>query len=167
MATVAAGKSAPAFELAATNGKTYSLREALNSGPLLAAFLKVSCPTCQYTFPFLERLHQQLRSAGAAKAQVWGIAQNPAPHARDFTREYGVTFPMLIDDEPFEISRAYALTIVPSIFLITSDGRVQVASDGFCKADLLEIHRSLAALTSASLPPLFQPREQVPEFKPG
>jgi peroxiredoxin len=167
MAMVAAGKRAPTFELASTNGRTYRLREALERGPVLVAFFKVSCPTCQYAFPFLERLYQQFRHAGTEGATVWGIAQDPAAHAEEFARKLGVTFPVLIDDKPYRISGEYALTYVPSIFLISPDGYVQVASDGFSKRDLTKIHKLLADHWPINPPPLFSSGEQVPEFKPG
>jgi peroxiredoxin len=134
---------------------------------VVVAFFKASCPTCQYTFPFLERLYQQFRHAGTVGAHVWGIAQDAAQSAREFAREFGVTFPVLIDDHPYDVSREYSLTHVPSIFLINPEGYVQVASDGFSKRDLLEIHKLLAVHWPVSPPPLFRPGEQVPEFKPG
>ena len=68
MSVLNAGKSAPHFGLIALDGKKYSLQEGLKHGPVLAAFFKVACPICQYTFPFLERLYQQLRSSGV---QIW------------------------------------------------------------------------------------------------
>ena len=60
MSTVAVGRQAPPFELSSMEGKTHSLENLLAKGPVLAAIFKVSCPTCQYTFPFLERLYRQL-----------------------------------------------------------------------------------------------------------
>jgi thiol-disulfide isomerase/thioredoxin len=99
MPTVAAGKTAPPFDLASMDGKGYSLRDALAQGPVLAAFFKVSCPTCQYTFPFLERLYQQFR---AQNVQLWGISQDTARDSQRFAKTYGVTFPILIDEEPYE-----------------------------------------------------------------
>ena len=53
MPTLSAGKTAPTFQLATTTGERLSLPEALADGPVLLAFFKVSCPTCQFTFPFL------------------------------------------------------------------------------------------------------------------
>lgn len=167
MSTVSAGKRAPVFELAATGGRTYRLREALERGPVLVAFFKVSCPTCQYTFPFIEHLYQQFRHAGTEGAAVWGIAQDPADHAEEFARKFGVTFPVLIDDKPYSVSREYALTYVPSIFLISQEGYVQVACDGFSKRDLTEIHKLLADHWPINPPPLFPSGLRVPEFKPG
>jgi peroxiredoxin len=165
--TIKAGEAAPPFALSATDGKTRSLQGARAQGPLLAAFFKVSCPTCQYTFPFIERLCQQLRTAGAPDVQIWGIVQDDASSGLRFAKEYGVTFPILVDDEPYETSRAYGLNYVPTLFLIAPDGRVEITCDGFAKAELIAIHKWLAAHFSVKLPSLFRPADGVPEFKPG
>ena len=58
MAALTAGMKAPEISLPAVDGKTFSLQDVLKKGPVLAAFLKVSCPVCQYTFPFLEDITQ-------------------------------------------------------------------------------------------------------------
>src|SRR5437762_3211700 len=122
MSTVAAGKTAPSFNLASTDGNAYSLRDALARGPVLAAFFKVSCPTCQYTLPFLERLYQQFR---AQNLQLWGVSQDTARDSQRFAKTYGVTFPILIDEEPYETSQEYGLEYVPTLFLIAADAQVQ------------------------------------------
>ena len=164
MSVIRVGKSAAPFGLTATDGKNYSLQEALKSGPALAAFFKVSCPTCQYTFPFLERIHQQLRGNGA---QIWGIAQDGVKDSQRFARDYKVTFPILIDDKPYRVSREYGLEYVPTLFLIAPDGSITLESEGFTKRDLIAIHKSLAQALSAPVGELFSPRESVPEYKPG
>jgi peroxiredoxin len=164
MSILKVGEPAPRFELAAIDGRKYSLQEGLKNGPVVAAFFKVACPTCQYTFPFLERLYKQLCSSGV---QIWGIAQDGVKDSQRFAREYSVTFPILIDDYPYQISREYGLEYVPSIFLITPDGCIAIESEGFAKRDLLEMQKSLAPTLSASAGALFRPSEKVPEFKPG
>jgi len=164
MPVLKAGKSAPSFGLNATDGKGYSLQEALKQGPVLAAFFKVTCPTCQYTFPFLERLYQQLRSSGV---QIWGISQDGLKDSQRFARDYSVAFPILIDDYPYRVSREYRLEYVPSLFLVAPDGSITIESEGFVKRDLLEIQKSLAQALSASVGALFSPKENVPEYKPG
>ncbi len=58
MAALEPGTTAPDFTLPAMDGKQFSLREALARGPVLAAFFKISCPTCQYAFPFLQRIYE-------------------------------------------------------------------------------------------------------------
>jgi peroxiredoxin len=165
--TIAKGELVPPFSLKATDGKTLGLKEALGHGPVLAVFFKVSCPTCQFSLPFIERLYQQLRAAGGAGSQVWGVSQDNAENSMRFMKEYGVTFPVLIDPEPYETSQAYGLSYVPTVFLIAPDGRVEMASDGFSKSDLLAIHKKLSERATNKIPPLFQPADRVPEFKPG
>ena len=164
MATLSAGQSAPSFELATTTGRPLSLAEGLAKGPVLLAFFKVSCPTCQFTFPFLERIYQQLSGKGV---QVWGVVQDKAPDAARFAATYKVTFPILVDDAPYSVSRQYGLSYVPTLFLVDPDGRISIASEGFAKADVLAIQRSLAESLSATPPTLFLPAEKIPEYKPG
>ena len=164
MSTIGRGQTAPNFELPGLDGKTHSLREALTHGPILLAFFKVSCPTCQYTFTFVERLYLQFRQNGI---QVWAISQDNAPANQAFVPEFGITFPILIDDYPCEASRTYGVKFVPTIFLIKSDGKVELMSDGFAKGDLLAIQKWFAKHFSSDAAPLFLPSERVPEFKPG
>jgi peroxiredoxin len=164
MPLLRAGKSAPHFQLLTTKGERLSLPEALVRGPVLLAFFKVSCPTCQFTFPFLQRLYVQLREQGV---QVWGIVQGKAEDGARFAATFRVTFPILIDDSPYKISRAYGLTHVPTLFLVQPDGRIEISGEGFCKAEVLAIQQSLAQSLSATPPALFLPTERIPEFKPG
>jgi peroxiredoxin len=164
MSVLQAGKPAPQFSLNAIDGRNYALQEGLKNGPLLVAFFKVACPTCQYTFPFLERIYQQLRTAGV---QVWGVSQDGLKDSERFARERSVTFPILIDDYPYAVSRAYRLEEVPSLFLIAPDGAVAIASEGFAKQDLIAMQQSLARSLSVPAAALFQPKEKIPDFKPG
>src|SRR2546427_9954549 len=116
MTKVLAGHQAPTFALNGTNGQPFSLADALRKGPVVAAFFKISCPVCQFTLPFLERLYKRYGSDGVA---FLGISQDDARDTKDFAKEFGVTFPMLIDDEDgYLVSNAYGLTNVPTIFLI-------------------------------------------------
>ncbi|HEV2177926.1 MAG TPA: TlpA disulfide reductase family protein [Terriglobia bacterium] len=164
MPTSTALKMAPALDLPGAEGSRYALREALGRGPVLLGFFKVSCPTCQYAFPFIERIHQQLGRSGA---QVWGVSQDSAADTRRFATEFGVSFPLLIDEKPYDASRRYGVHFTPTLFLVTPDGQVALASDGFVKSDLLEIQKWLGKHYSVAPPALFLPQERVPEFKPG
>ena len=95
MAALTAGTKAPDFELKALDGKTFVLSEELARGPVVLAFFKVSCPTCQYAFPFLERLE---RSYGHKAVRIIGVSQNAPRETEAFAKEFGVTFPVLLDD---------------------------------------------------------------------
>jgi peroxiredoxin len=165
MTHIVAGNTAPGFSLKALDNKEYSLNKLLEGGPVVAAFFKISCPVCQFTSPFLERLYKRYGGDGVT---FLGISQDDARSTADFAKEYGATFPILIDDEKgYAVSNAYGLTSVPTIFLIDTDGTVKVSSMGFDKKDLETVAANLGARKKMSLAPLFRPDEVVPANKPG
>ena len=165
MTHIVAGNRAPGFSLKSLDNKEYSLNALTDRGPAVAAFFKVSCPVCQFTFPFLERLYKRYGGDGVT---FLGISQDDARATTKFAKEYGVTFPILLDDENgYLVSNAYRLTNVPTVFLIDTDGTVKISCMGFDKNDLESIAASLAERNKISLAPLFRPDEIVPANKPG
>jgi peroxiredoxin len=164
MAALPAGAKAPAFRLQSTDGKKFSLADALRKGPVVAAFFKVSCPTCQFTAPFLERLHE---TYGGEKFTLWGISQDDAADTREFLQEFDVEFPALVDENSYPVSNQYGITNVPTVFLIAQDGKIQESSVGFAKKDLERMAAAAAAATSAPPTSFFKPGEVIPDFKPG
>ena len=161
---IESGHSAPGFFLKALDGKECSLQELLERGPAVVAFFKISCPVCQFTFPFLQRLHERYAGEGAT---VIGVSQDDVRDTKEFNKEYGVTFPTLVDSEGYPASNAYGLTSVPTIFLIAPDGKVKVSCMGFSKSDLEKIASELSLYKKMQAAPLFRTNEIVPAFKPG
>jgi peroxiredoxin len=166
MTHVTAGQTAPGFSLKGLDGKSYSLEALREKGPVVAALFKISCPVCQFTFPFLQRLYERYGSDGVT---FLGISQDDAKATAAFAREYGITFPMALDEKEkgYPASNAYGLTNVPTIVLIDEDGTVRVSSTGFVKADLEKIAAELAERRKIAPAPLFRPNESVPANKPG
>jgi peroxiredoxin len=164
MTNIVAGQNAPAFTLSGLDGKSYALNALAQGGPVVAAFFKVSCPVCQFTFPYLERLYRRYGGDGVT---FLGISQDDARATKEFAREYGLTFPMVIDESGYPASNAYGLTMVPTIFLIGTDGKVQVSSMGFDRKDLESIAGSLAERKKMAGVPLFRPEEKIPDSRPG
>jgi len=158
------GQKAPTISLKTTSGSQVSLDEALRRGPVLAAFFKVNCPTCQFTFPFLERLYE---TYGDSKFTLWGISQNDVRDTREFCQEFAIRFPVLVDEHGYPASNEYGITNVPTLFLISSAGKIQETSVGFVKADLEKIASEAARATGSPSAPLFRPGEVIPESKPG
>jgi peroxiredoxin len=165
MAALTVGAKAPDFELKAMNGQRFSLQEALGSGPVVLAFFKISCPTCQYAFPFLQRLH---KAYGQKGVKLLGVSQNNTKDTAAFAKEFGVTFPILLDDtEKYPVSNAYGLTNVPTIFWIAQDGEIEVSSVGWVKAEFEEINRKMAEAGKITPAVMFKPSEDVRDFRAG
>lgn len=165
MAALATGVKAPEFELETSDSKQFSLMAELANGPIVLAFFKVSCPTCQYAFPFLERLHRAYKNNGV---KLVGVSQNDAKETAAFTKEFGVTFPILLDDtRKYPVSNAYGLTNVPSVFWIAQDGEIEVSSVGWVKADFEQINRKMAEAGKIAPAAVFRAGEDVRDFRAG
>jgi peroxiredoxin len=165
MAALIAGTSAPDFELQTMDGKQFSLRDALANGPVVAVFFKISCPVCQYAFPFLERIY---KAHGGKKLTIVGVSQNERKDTAAFAKEYGVTFPILLDDTTtYPVSNAYGLTNVPSIFWIGQDGEIEISSVGWDRKEIEEINRKAAEINGQGPKMVFRSDEQVPDHRPG
>lgn len=163
MAALNNGSHAPQVALPDLKGKTVILSEKLKHGPVVLAFFKISCPVCQYTFPMLERLH-----CAYPKAAIYGVSQNSAKDTVRFCREFGIKFPILVDDpSTYTASNAYGLTNVPSIFYVGQDGTIEAACVGWSKADVEEIGRRLGAAQRVPVVAIFKPGEQVTDFQAG
>lgn len=166
MPALEAGVAAPEIRLPQIDGGEFSLSQARKRGPTVAAFFKVNCPVCQLAFPYLERIYKAYGASG--KFAFVGVSQNDAGDTKDFIRRYGTTFPMLLDDtRKYPASNAYKLTNVPSIFLISPEGEVELSSVGWSKQDMEELNRRLAEISAVKPVALFKPGEQVPDYKPG
>ena len=75
MAALTVGTKAPEFELKAMDGRRFILSDELAHGPVVLAFFKVSCPTCQYAFPFL--CHWNIRLFSFSRSTI-GARNNSA-----------------------------------------------------------------------------------------
>ncbi len=165
MPALMAGTAAPDFTLETMDGRKFSLAEARKRGPVVAAFFKISCPVCQYALPFLERIH---RSHPREKAVIVGISQDDKASTAAFMREYGITFPVLLDDtRTYPASNAYGLTNVPTIFYIEPSGEIEITSVGWSRPDIEEINSRIAAVEKVPLTPVFRRGEEVSDFRAG
>lgn len=165
MAALTTGAKAPDFTLPTMDGKTFSLQEALSRGPVVAAFFKISCPVCQYAMPFIERIYQAYKSQNVS---IVGVSQNGKKDTLAFMKEYGLTFPVLLDDtSTYPVSNAYGLTNVPTIFWIAQDGEIEISSVGWEKKAVEDINRKAAEASGNGPKPVFRAGESVADFRAG
>jgi peroxiredoxin len=165
MAALAAGVQAPDFSLPTVEGKAVSLHEALKKGPVVLAFFKVSCPVCQYAFPFFERIFQANRES---KVSFIGVSQDKAKDTEAFMKQFGITFPVALDDpKHYAVSNAYGLTNVPTLFYIEPNGEIEISSVSWSKVEVEAVNAKLAALRQQTPAMLWRKGEDVREFRAG
>ncbi len=152
------GDRAPEVTFRTPGGKPVTMLDLLSESGVMLAFFKVSCPVCQYTLPFLERIH---KGGAATSIKFYAISQDDAEATAEFADEFGVTFPSLIDDErSYQASNAFGISMVPTMFLVSQDRTIQWTSAGFSREDLEDL--ALRMDTK-----VFRAGESVPDFRPG
>ncbi len=152
---LSAGDQAPGFELKDIEGADQTLEQLKAHKPALVAFFKASCPVCQLTLPFLERM-----SAGGI--EMAAVSQDDRQTTEQFRSRFGVRFRTLLDESKkgYPASNAYGIVSVPSLFLVEPDGRISLAVAGFSKKDMELIGER------AGVAP-FRGDEPVPVWKAG
>jgi peroxiredoxin len=165
MAALTAGTQAPQFELPTMDGNKFSLQDALSRGPVLAVFFKISCPVCQYALPYFQRAY---KAYGQKNVSIIAISQNEKSETAQFMKKYGLTMPVLLDErKSFPVSNAYGLTNVPTAFWISEDGTIEISSVGWSRKDFEEMVRKAASVTGDGVRTIFQPAEQIADFRAG
>ncbi len=153
---LSAGARVADFRLKRLDGGESTLTDILASGPAVLAFYKVSCPVCQLTLPYLERIQ------ASGRLPIFAISQDDAEDSRDFNRRFGVTMPTLLDTEEsgFPVSNAFGISSVPTLFLVEPDGAVARVVEGWQKKEIEKLG------AEAGVNP-FQKGDPVPDWKAG
>lgn len=148
------GTRAPEVGFTRADGTRVGLEELKAGGPVLLAFYKVSCPTCQLALPFLERL----RGAGMG---VYFVSQNPPAKAASFDQDFGTRTELFdTEDDGYAASNAFDLTHVPTLYVVEPEGEISFSSVGFFRSELAELGARVGR-------EIFRAGERVPEAKSG
>jgi peroxiredoxin len=109
----------PEFAGVTSEGKNASLA-GLRGRVILLNFWATWCQECRTEMPMFEQLHRELSAQGLA---VVGInAREGTPTIRDYAKDLGLTFPLILDPKG-KINTAYGVIGLPTTFLIGRDGR--------------------------------------------
>ena len=163
-----AGSAAPDTRFRTPEGGSLSTADVIAAGdglPVLLAFFKTSCPVCQLTWPYLQRLHE---AYGGRSMRVVGVSQNDAASSRAYYAAYGAaSFDLLLDPEPtFVASNAFNVESVPLLVLLAADGTIEDTFAGWSKKRMEALGARFAS-TSVPLVPVIPPGDPVREFSPG
>jgi peroxiredoxin len=157
------GALAPHFTLLGLDGREYSLPSDRGDEPLLLAFFRVKCATCDVAYPYLNRL----RDTYAGGWQLWSVCQDDPRRAADYSKKFALAHPVLLDGAELEVSRLYDPPSTPALYLIGGDGRIEFTSEGFAKDDLNEIGRRIADLAGEKAAEIALADDGNPALKPG
>jgi peroxiredoxin len=134
------------------------------SRPALYGFFKTTCPTCELSWPYLQRVS---RLADGGRLSVLGVSQDDPPATARFCKNLGISLPTLYDPEPWKASERLGLETVPSFLLVNENGVLEDFSAGFQRHKMEEFAGLAARLAGRPAEALFLPGENVPAWKPG
>jgi peroxiredoxin len=153
------GSAAPDFQL-----DGWRLKEALSTGPVLLVFFKISCPTCQFALPFVQRLADscsEVKKEGSGESlTIVAVSQDDAKGTGQFHTHFDIRLKTLLDERPYPVSNLYGLRNVPTLYLIEPDGVISMAVSGFSKAHLESLGARFGGIP-------FREGESVPAMRPG
>ena len=128
--------------------------------PTAVYFYKVTCPVCQLSAPVTETFER------AYPGHVVGVGQDPQEKLEQFSSEFAVTFPSLVDAPPYDVSNAYGISVVPTLYLI-EDGTVTDVAESWDRKGFNRISERLAASTGRQYAAISEEGDGLPAFRPG
>lgn len=140
------GWPAPAFDLPATNGRSYSLKDLRGPNGVVVAFI---CNHCPYVLAVVDRIIRDARDLAEIGIGFAAICSNDAtshpadsfPNMKRMAEEHGFPFPYLHDEDQ-SVARAYDAQCTPDFFGFNADlelqyrGRLDASRNKAGQADL-------------------------------
>lgn len=157
------GALAPHFTLLGLDGRDYSLTGDRNGEPLLLAFFRARCATCDVAYPYINRLKEAYPDGW----QLWSVCQDDPDRAQDYAGRFALNHPVLLDGAELQVSRLYDPPSTPALYLIDRAGRIALTSEGFAKDDLNEVGRRIADFVGAEPVAVAPADDGTPSLKPG
>jgi peroxiredoxin len=118
--------AAPDFTLQGEDGKTYRLSD-YRGKVVVLNFWATWCPPCRYEMPSMERAHKKLQGEKIVLLAI-NVGESE-DGVFEFTGQYPVTFPLLLDTEG-AIIRKYPVIGLPTTFVIDPRGVVTYRAVG-------------------------------------
>ena len=129
------GFLAPDFELQTTTGETVKLSE-LRGQAVLVNLWATWCPPCRAEMPTIEKVYNEYKDQDFIVLAVNMTYQDTYSNIAPFIDEYGLTFPILLD-ETNTVGSAYQLRSLPSSFFIDRNGLISEVVIGGPMAEAL------------------------------
>nr|WP_304216069.1 TlpA disulfide reductase family protein [Fredinandcohnia onubensis] len=121
---ISEGQLAPDFTLKTTSGEEMKLSE-FRGKKVILNFWASWCPPCKAEMPHMEEFYVENKESNVALLSVnLTTAEKKSSDVAKFVDEYGLTFPVLLDEKG-NIGQIYQAYAIPTSYLIDSKGIVR------------------------------------------
>lgn len=117
------GFQAPEFQLTTLSGERVAIKD-MQGKVVLLNFWATWCGPCRQEMPAMQRVYEEYRDQGL---EIWAVNttyNDSRQAAEEFAEEYGLDFPILLDEQS-QISQQYQLLATPTTFFIGRDGVIR------------------------------------------
>lgn len=115
------GQKAPDFSLKTLHNETVKLSE-LQGQKVLLNFWASWCPPCRAEMPDMQRFYEE------SDVQILAVnliqTEKRPSDVQEFVEEFGLTFPILLDEDS-QVAMLYEILPIPTSYLIDSQGYVR------------------------------------------
>lgn len=131
------GELAPDFELRTLDNTPIRLSE-LRGQKVIVNLWATWCPPCRAEMPDMQEFYEQEKENGVIILGVNLIETEQGPESVDaFLKEYGITFPVVLDQGK-HISQQYQAISIPTSYVIDTEGVVQYKMIGPLTKEMME-----------------------------
>jgi peroxiredoxin len=116
-------EQAIAFTLPDLAGRSHTLAEYLQRGPVMLVFYTTWCPYCRKEIPTLKQAYYDYAPKGLQIVAVNAGLADSIENARAYAAQHTLPYPVLYDADA-KIAALYQVRAVPLIFLIQQNGHI-------------------------------------------
>jgi peroxiredoxin len=113
------GAKAPDFELKTLAGETVKLSN-LKGKKVMLNFWATWCPPCKAEMPDMEKFYKE----SGKDVVILSVNIDPQLDVKGFVKQYGITFPILLDEKDV-VNETYQILSIPTTYFINSKGVIQ------------------------------------------
>lgn len=122
---LAKGEMAPDFELTTLDGERVKLSD-YQGKKVILNFWATWCPPCRAEMPHMQTYYEE--QAAADNVEILAVNLTKEDHGLEkitaFKEEYGLSFPIPMDEKG-EIGSLYQAVTIPTSYILDTQGRVQ------------------------------------------
>ena len=128
------GNIAPDFEIETLEGETVKLSDYRGKRVMLN-FWATWCPPCRAEIPDMQKFYEN-KDVVILAVNLIDSRPDEADNVEPFVKDYGLTFPVLLD-EGSQVANLYQIQPIPTSFLIDSTGKIHNVAYGPLNYELM------------------------------